>query len=376
MAIALVFSAFGLGISSWASRIPTFQERLGLNNAELGGVLLGLPAGLLCSLFLAGYLITSIGSKKVAVISSILFSAFLMVISISGSTLTLVVSLFALGFSGSLLNISINTQAVGLESVANKSLMSSFHGAWSLAGLFGAAVGTLMIARSTTPFVHYSLIAAVCLAVTAFSARYLLATDPQSDIPSPTVFVSDKTVLVFGLISFGSTMIEGSMYDWVGVYFKSVLTIGDRLIGLGYTIFMIAMTGTRFAGDFVVRRLGIKRTLQASGALAGLGLMITIALPQVVPASIGFFLIGAGISVVVPVVYSAVGKLKNVSTGPALASVTTMGFVGLLFGPPIIGAVAEVSSLRVSFLLLLAMAIAVTWLSTRAIGAASQGKEK
>ena len=151
IAVSAVFFFYGLCFASWASRIPNIQQNLGLSEAALGGVLFSLPLGLFISLPFSGYLIAKFGSKVVVVCSSIMYSSLLLGIGYAPSILSLTVVLFFFGFFGNMLNISINTQAVGIEDIYNKKLMATFHGMWSLAGFAGAAIGTYMMGKSVEP---------------------------------------------------------------------------------------------------------------------------------------------------------------------------------------------------------------------------------
>jgi MFS family permease len=150
------------------------------------------------------------------------------------------------------------------------------------------------------------------------------------------------------------------------IYFKKVVLAPEALIGLGFTTFMFTMAGGRFVADWFAHKFGLKRTLQVSGSLTATGLAIAVAFPYVYTAIIGFLLVGAGVSSVVPMVYSAAGKSKTMSPGVALAAVSTIGFMGFLVGPPVIGFIAGIATLRASFVLIACMGISVVIVSTKA----------
>ena len=154
------------------------------------------------------------------------------------------------------------------------------------------------------------------------------------------------------------------MFDWSGVYFSKVVHVDKQLTGIGYTTFMIAMAGMRFFADNLSGRIGLKRILQASGLLTTSGLLLSVLFPEMMPALLGFFLIGIGVSSVVPMVYSAAGKSKTLSPGTALTAVSSVGFMGFLIGPPTIGFIAEATSLRISFLAITIMAVSVVVLAS------------
>lgn len=365
IAVGALFFFYGLCFASWASRIPSIQQHLGLSESALGAVLFSLPVGLFISLPLSGWVIAKIGSKKVVLLSGLLYSSLLLGIGLSDNTVQLIISLFLFGFSGNMLNISANTQAVGVEALYNKTIMASFHGMWSLAGLAGAAIGTLMIASSILPSHHYIYIFLCSLITLAISFPYLLNQDLNKNENLPVFSLPDKSIINLGIIAFCSMMCEGAMFDWSGIYFKKVVMVEKALIGAGYTAFMATMAGTRFFADWLTNKLGLKKILQWSGIFTALGLIVSVLFPSLPTALAGFLLIGMGVSSVVPLVYSAVGKSKKLSPGIALAAVSTLGFLGLLLGPPIIGLVAGATSLRISFSLLALMALSVTFLASK-----------
>jgi MFS family permease len=364
ISVGAFFLMHGLTFASWASRIPSIQEKLNLSASALGSVLFALPLGFFISLPLTGWLIGKIGSKKVVIISSILYSLSLVLIGASDQTLSLVVSLFLLGFFANQLNISINTQAVFVERLYKKRLMATFHGLWSVAGFAGAAIGTAMISRQVAPLNHFIFISLVFLIVTAIAAFYLVKKDEITAEKSPLFSMPDRSLVGLGFIAFCSMIAEGAMFDWSGIYFRKVVQVEAELTGLGYTAFMIAMAAMRFLADGLSNRFGLRIILQMSGLLTTIGLLLSVLFPTMIPSLIGFFIIGIGVSSVVPMVYSAAGKSKTLSAGAALTAVSSLGFMGFLIGPPIIGFIAEASSLRISFLAITVMSFSVMVLAS------------
>jgi MFS family permease len=365
MAVGAMFFFQGLSFASWASRIPSIQQTLGLNEAALGAMLLALPIGLMISLPFAGWLISRVGSRKVVVTAALAYSGVLVSLGFAQNTLQLASALFVYGFFGNLLNIAINTQAVGVEALYKKSIMASFHGLWSLAGFSGAAIGTLMIGLEILPAYHFLLVMALIWAGVAFCARYILREDLSSGENQPLFARPDKSLVNLGLIAFCSMICEGAMFDWSGVYFKKVVLAEPAWLGAGYTAFMLTMALGRFVADSFTHRFGLKSTLQVSGLLTAAGLVLAVVLPGLWTAIAGFLLVGAGVSSVVPLVYSAAGRSKVLSPGVALAAVSTIGFLGFLIGPPLIGFVAGAFSLRASFAIIALMGLCVTLVASR-----------
>lgn len=317
------------------------------------------------SLPFTGWLTSKVGSRKVVTIALLLYSATLVCIGLSHSVTQLVVVLFMFGFASNMSNISVNTQAVGVELLYKKSIMASFHGLWSLAGFTGAAIGTLMIGLEVEPLPHFLLIMALVLAGVAVAYQFALPQDAPVPANQPLFVMPDKALMGLGLIAFCSLICEGAMFDWSGVYFKKVVGAEKAWIAAGYTAFMATMASTRFIADWLTTKLGLRRVLQLSGTLTTLGFAIAVLFPYLITAILGFLLVGAGVSAVVPLVYGVAGRSKTMAPSMALAAVSTIGFAGFLVGPPLIGLIAGMSSLRLSFALVALMGIAVTVLSSR-----------
>jgi len=319
-----------------------------LSNAALGTILLGLPVGLLISLPIAGWLVARISSRWVVIGSSALYSLTLPVLGWASDAEGLVICLFVFGMGGNMLNISMNTQAVGTESLYGRPIMASYHGLWSLAGFTGAAMGTLLIRAGFSPAQHFLVISGVALIIILSGSRFLLPRDGQAQESKPIFARPDRSLIHLGIIAFCSMICEGSMFDWSGVYFRKVIRPESGLVTAGYTAFLATMATGRFVGDWACARLGKRITLQLSGILTASGLLIAVLFPYFIPAVAGFLLVGAGVSSVVPLIYGSAGKSKNLSPGVAIAAVSTIGYLGFLAGPPFIGFIAQASSLRVS----------------------------
>jgi MFS family permease len=365
-AVAAMFFMAGLCFASWASRIATIQQKLSLSDAQLGAVLFALPVGLMLSLPLSGWAVTKMGSRKVLAIALTLYAVSLVSLGYANTTFILVGCLTVFGLASNAVNISVNTQAVATEVMYTKPIMASFHGLWSLAGFLGAGVGTLMIAKGIVPETHFIIIAVIII-TTVLICWNFLHNDRSPKKTKGSGFVKpDKALITLGLIAFCSMVVEGAMFDWSVIYFKKVVQAQEAWIGAGYTAGMCFMAAGRFVADWFSHRFGLKPTLQVSGALSTTGLLIVVIFPTFIPALIGFMLVGAGISSVVPMVYSAAGRSTTMLPGPAIAAVSTISFVGFLVGPPVIGFLAEAFTLKVSFLFLAIMALFVIILSTRA----------
>ena len=361
--VAAFFFIAGLSFASWASRIPDIKSKLHLSDGALGGVLFALPVGLMISLPLSGWLVAKYGSKKMVTIAAICYPLILAIIGLTATVWQLVPMIFLFGLTGNLCNISINTQAVGVESLYGRSIMASFHGVWSLAGFTGAAIGTYMVSKNISPFFHFCLICSASVIIVLLVHGFALAKD-TGYVDQPLFAKPDSMLLKLGLIGFSCMVCEGTMFDWSGVYFQKVVSAPKELTTLGYAAFMGTMAGGRFISDRIVTRFGKQKVLQGSGILISTGLLTAVLFPTIVSATAGFLLVGIGVSSVVPIVYSAAGKSKTMSPGLALTAVSTVGFFGFLLGPPTIGFIAQAFSLRWSFSLIALLGFCTTVLAS------------
>jgi len=360
-----MFFLAGLCFSSYASRIVTIQQNFKLTDAALGAILFSVPVGLMCSLPFSGWIITIIGSRRLLIFALSFYGITLVCLSLAQNVIQLIIGLILFGFSSNAMNISVNTQAIAAEELYQKPIMASFHGLWSFAGFVGAGIGTYMIAREVTPLYHFIIIASITVIVIALIARYLK--DDKVASSGPVFVMPDKSLIMLGIIAMCSMMCEGAMFDWSAIYFKKVVMAPLAVIGIGFTAFMSTMAFCRlFIADWFAKVFGLRRILQVSGALTVAGLVIAVVFPYFYTAVAGFLLVGAGVSSVVPMVFSAAGKSKTMQPGVALAAVSTIGFVGILLGPPIIGFISGLINLRASFTFIALMGTCVVVLSTRA----------
>lgn len=366
IAVLSFFFCQGLCFASWASRIPDIKLELGLNEAALGTILLALPAGQLTFMPISGRLVTRYGSRRIMKIAIPAYALVLVMIGFSSQVWMLPLALYLMGITGNMVNISVNTQAVGVEALYERPIMASFHGAWSLAGFSGAAVGTLMRALELGTETHFILISGLVIANIFVNSGHLLALKSPESENKPFFQKPDPALLQLGVIGFCSLAAEGAMFDWSGVYFQNVVHAPEALITLGYAAFMCCMATGRFIGDKLAHRFGRKALLELSGVLIFLGLGLSVVFPGIVTATLGFMITGFGVSTVIPALYSMAGKSGISAPGMAIASVSGVAFLGFLMGPPLIGYVAQLFSLRVSFGVIAALGLCVSLLTARA----------
>ena len=365
IAVSAFFFVSGLIFSSWASRIPDIKISLQLSDAGLGLVLFALPAGQLISLPLSAWLSSRFGSRSVLLTASILSPLTLVLLAIVNTPLQMIIALMIFGVWGNMMNIAMNTQAVGIESIYGRSIMASFHGLWSLAGFTGALLGSFFVSAGIKPLLHFSLLFGIIgMIVLLFFRNTLPEEPPQKNAKS--VFVKpDSKIIIPGLIAFCCMVCEGAMADWSGVYFQNVVQAPAKLITIGYIAFTATMAIGRFTGDRMVTKFNIKRMLQMSGTVITTGLMIAVIFPNIVSATIGFLMVGYGVSSVVPIVYGYAGRSTTMPASSALAAVSTIGFLGFLAGPPLIGFIAQAAGLQFSFAIIAVLAIGIILLAKK-----------
>lgn len=363
IAISVFFFIAGLTFASWASRIPDIKTKLQLTEAGLGAVLFALPVGQLVSLPLSGWLTSRFGSRQMLIGAAILFPLTLLLLALAATTWQLIAALFFFGLWANLINIAMNTQAVGVEKMYGRSIMASFHGLWSLAGFTGAAIGSLFVSADISPLLHFSIVCALTGLLVFTFYKNTLPNSFESNGAQPLFVKPDRRILMLGLIAFCCMVCEGAMADWSGVYFQKVVQTPVAYTTLGFVAFMGTMATGRFLGDKLVTKFGVKNILQISGVLIAAGLMTLVLLPFTATAIAGCLLVGFGVSCVVPVIFSLAGKSTGMSPGLALAAVSTISFLGFLIGPPLIGFIAQAASLRWSFTIIAALGFGTTLLA-------------
>jgi MFS family permease len=365
IAIAVYFFISGFGFATWASRIPTIQQHLHLNEAQLGAVLFALPGGMMLTLPITGYLLRRFSSRYILLAGTIMFNLMMCLIGSVTQTWQLVALLFLFGSSRNLMNISANAQSIGVQTLFSRSIIASLHGIWSIAGFSAATVGSLMVSLNVGTSWHFLAVSAILTTLCCF---YFSNTVHQ--LPSPNErkggFVwPDKTMLQFGLICFASMACEGTMYDWSAIYLRKATGATKGVATAGYAIYMVAMTLGRFTGDKIANRIGIKSMLRYSGVLMFCGLLLAAAVPYTYIAAFGFLMVGFGVSCVVPMTFGMAGKVKHMSGGPAIAAVSTVGYFGFLIVPPLVGFIAEAFDLRWSFALMSLLGLLIVWMMGR-----------
>jgi fucose permease len=294
-------------------------------------------------------LLGRVNSRKIMLTGALLFNLVLCLPGFTSHIWQLVVILFCFGSTRNLMNLSANTQAVGVQNLYEKSIMTTFHGVWSLAGFAGAALGLAMVYFNVDSRYHLLGVSIVLVSLCIYSYKNTLSQPPVHQQKKPVFSLPDKHLMKFAIICFGCMSCENTMYDWSAIYFQKAVHASKSASTAAFVTYMVFMTIGRFSGDKLVPILGIKKILHISGCLITAGLIISVALPYRVPAAIGFAMVGLGVSCIVPLVFSIAGKSKTMSSGQALAAISTIGYLGFLIVPPMIGFVAQALNLRWAF---------------------------
>ena len=357
IAVGLLFFNQGIIFSAWATRIPDFKQALNLTESQLGSLLLALPLGQILLMMLSGYLVAKFTSKTVLKFSGFIHSAMLLMLASANSYSQLFWSLLLFGMCANLTNISINTQSIDVERIYGRSVNASFHGIWSLAGFVGGMLSMVLVSFNISVWEHFIGVVAYIWIVLFFVIKYTVPTDfsAEKKIDSNktrSIFRPTPYILLLGLFTFACMSCEGTMFDWSVIYFRDVIGSPSDISRVGFVSFMSAMTAGRLMADHFIEKFGRMVLLRSSGTLIFSGMLTAVLLPNVYTAAIGFVLVGFGVSSIVPTCYSLASHSRRIPSGMAIAIVSTIGFFGFLSFPPIIGYIAEVSSLRFSFSLM------------------------
>jgi MFS family permease len=345
-AVVVAFLVSGAGFASWAARIPAVKDQVGLSTGELGIALLGPAIGSLALMPLAGVLMVRHGSRVVTRATLVLCCVALPLPALAPSLPLLLAALVLLGAGNGALDVAMNGQAVAVERRYGRPLLAGFHGIWSLGSLGGALAGGVAAAVGLAPLPHLTLAAALLLAVGVAATRWLLpAASDREARGSLRLARPSRTLALLGAIAFCGLLCEGASYDWSAVYLRDSLGSSEGLAVSGYVAFSLTMTGGRLVGDAVRARVGSRLLLGAAAAVAAAGFGTGIALADPVAAVAGFALLGAGLSCLVPIVLSAAGEATGLPAGAAIAAISTVGYLGFIVGPPLIGGLGELLTL-------------------------------
>ncbi len=370
-AVLALFMAQGLCFASWASRLADIKALLSMESFLQFGFLVTLqPIGKLLAIPIVGYLMQRIGSKTAVMISLGGFITSLFFVGLTTNIYFLGTAFMLFGVFWNMTDISLNTQAIEVERMYGKTIIASFHAGWSIAACVGAIIGFLMINTEISPRLHFTIVTLIGLLVLIYCSRFLLtnieSNRETSNTAAPanekkgfwTLITSEILLLQLGLVWLFALIIENTMFDWSNIYFEETIQ-APKSMQVGFLVFMLMMTSGRLLANFVYRIWSKPRVLIVAGTLIFIGFFtssvliapITNMVAKVIVNSLGFMLIGLGISCIVPTIYSIVGeKIKNIPVGTALSVMSLVGVVGPLITNVLVGFVADRWSMQGAYL--------------------------
>jgi predicted MFS family arabinose efflux permease len=369
--LRFVFFSLGLAYASWVARIPAFRDSLHLSHDQLGVALLLGGIGAIAAFPVARWLQTLRTSRWMTYWMGLLNALALLPIALSKRVEVLMLSLFAWGFSTALMDVGMNTHSVKVERHAGRAVISVFHAFFSLGGLVGAVLGALAAHLAWSPLLHFGLVA-LCsvgglVALRGHLHSYPIEAPRHARTTSQWVPQRPSGIVVLlGCLMLASFMTEGAIADWGGIFLRDQLAASLAVAPLGFAAFSVSMVLGRLGGDRLRDRYTGAQVLRLAGVVAASGFGLIVLSPTVWLALLGFFAVGLGLSVVVPVLFSTAGHLPGAEGERSLAQVTLVGYAGFLVGPPLLGFVAQGLGLPAAFVLLAGLAavlaVAALWL--------------
>ncbi len=341
------FLALGVVAGTWGAHIASVKARYALSDATLSMALLAAAMGAVLSLFVAGRFVGRLGARRGAALAAAATCLMLAVVLELGSFALLVPVMFCFGAASSLFDVAINTEGSELESLGGRAIMSNLHGMFSVGGMLGAALAALLLGAGVAPSLQLAAVAAGTALVAGIASRGMLETHAVAGGPEgPAHFVWPRgALLVIGLLIFAGMTAEGVMYDWCVLYLKQDVGVPQARGAIGYAAFAGAMALARFGGDALRSRYSERAVLRASATLAAVAMAVVLLARHETVALVGFALVGAGLAPVAPILFNAATRVPGASRAAAIASVTSIGYGGLMIGPPLVGSIATASSL-------------------------------
>ena len=334
----LLFLLAGFSAAAWASLVPVAKAATGVNEGQLGLVLLCLGIGSLLAMPVSGVVSTRHGCRKVLMVCGVALCACLPLLASVQNVFTLAAALFFFGAMIGTFDCVMNIQAVIVERDSKRPLMSGFHGFYSLGGLLGAATTSTIMDLGMSPFATVSAIALAGVLLLMLIRRHVLPYGNPAE--GPPFALPRGEVLFLGMLCMTVFLVEGSMMDWSAVMLTENHGMPVAQAGYGFAAFSLTMTFGRLTGDRIVARVGRRSVVTVGGLLAMGGILLATLVPLWQAALLGYAMVGLGCSNIVPVLFTA-------------------GYAGVLAGPAAIGFIAHHSSLPMAFLLVAALMLFV-----------------
>jgi predicted MFS family arabinose efflux permease len=353
----IVFFIAGFGMAGWAPLVPFAKAHAGIGDGALGLLLLCLGVGSIATMSLAGALAARFGCRRVVIVSAVPLCLTLPLLATVSSPALLAAVLLIFGASLGSIDVTMNIQAIIVERASGRSMMSGFHGLFSLGGIAGAACIAALLGAGASPLAATLCVAGSIVVALATAAPHLLPRGSKRE--GPAFAVPHGVVLFIGVLCLVAFLAEGAMLDWSAVFLTSVDGMATAYAGLGYAVFSLTMTIGRLTGDRIVQRFGNTNIIAFGGTCAAAGFALATLVPSWQLTLVGYGLIGTGCSNIVPVLYTSVGRQTVMPEHVAVPAITTLGYAGILAGPAFIGFVAHMASLSAAFLILAILLLGV-----------------
>lgn len=351
----------GLAFGLWAMLVPFVKDRLMVDKAQLGMLLLLIATGAIISMFFTGLTAAKIGCRKTVVISTILVIICLPVLSVSSNIYLTGLFMLLFGMGLGMLDVTLNIQGAIVEESMKKHLMAGFHSMYSFGVFFGILIITYLlkfVSSSYAAFIISGIIFILLIAIIPALLSY------GGDKPQKIFIKPTRILFVLGMICFIAFVAEGVILDWSALFMREVRNIQPEYAGYSFSLFYITMGIFRFIGDKTAEKFSTKSILFASSITAIAGLIIMLYVPYSAASFIGFTLAGAGLANMVPITISAAGKYRgNMPLSIAVSAVATVGYFGTLIGPSVMGFISEHTNLTIAFSLIGALLFIITILS-------------
>ncbi|PHN04564.1 MFS transporter [Flavilitoribacter nigricans] len=366
IAVSVFFAANGFLFTNYISRLPLIQSEFALDNGAIGMVLLASALGALIAMPFTGWLITEKGSRQILTVAALLFCLVIPLIGFMPGGIALSLLFFVIGLATGTMDVSMNSQAVLVEKTLQRPVMSFFHALFSAGMMFGAGCGALFTHFQAGLLVHLISVSLPALAAVLWAIRGLVPDRGQVTSGRKKRFqLPEASLIGVGLIAFCCMLGEGAMANWSTNYMLRIASADSGFAPMGLVAFSLAMMTARFLGDRVRDRMGDRHLLIGSSMVAVAGLGLALLIPHPIVVLIGLLLVGLGLSVVVPIAYSTAGQAPGLAPGVGIGMVTTIGYGGLLLGPPIIGFLADWQGLRIALAFTLVLFVLMVLLSFR-----------
>lgn len=368
LGVSVFFFINGFLYANLMARIPLLKDLLAVSNSQLGILLFCIALGALSGMPLAGKLAIQFGSKNIAYLTGLAFCIIMGLVPLPGTFLVTGLLLYLVGLSAGAMDVCINAQAIMVERLYGRSIMSSFHGLFSIGMFAGAITASLFSKLEVGLLTHMMVVSFPLLVVVWYGKNQMLPDEYALEATSGKRAAFSPVVLALGGIAFCSFTTEGSMVDWSALYMTEFLGQSKAMGGIAFGMFSGGMTVGRIFGDWFITRFGGQKIIFTNVLIALLGFGLAIGLADPWSTFAGFLLVGLGASTVVPIVFTAVGNLPGVTPSAGIATATSIGYLGLFLGPPTIGFLSDASNLRIALLFSVALLILLWFLAKYVFG--------